>query len=277
VSTSAITFAACDGAGGGGGGGAPVPGAGGGGGTPARPTNGGGGGGGGKCGGGGGGGVAAGTPVRASVGIGNITASLSGFIQYDPLFDGVQWTYLEDAQKTAKAQNHPYAIYFCSGAPAVVAGEGKKAIENFRKANGYTPLPTVFENTLVLENFSAANLNLFVKAPLSQTDPKLIQRYHAVSNTLIVCAPDDEVLAAFVSENCNQTNVVNYLKKSFADNFNAWLSRQPKAAPAQPAVVIAPVPAPAANNPAPARVDSKPVTPKPSQKFSRRKERRFSR
>ncbi len=137
----------------------------------------------------------------------------------------VKWQYSdEEVCKLALQRKQSYAEFFCDEHTARLAGEGAKAIEEFKKANSGVPPPiTLFEYSLTQNQFTLAGIELLLKVPEIKENAAVFKKYDATSPMLIVCAPDGQRLATFTGNDCNAIKVVEFLNSEFDRKMAAWL------------------------------------------------------
>lgn len=128
---------------------------------------------------------------------------------------------LREAQNAAQAKSEAYAIYFCAPESAATAGEGARALAASRVANK-NKLITVFDNPAVPYELRKAGISQLVKIIADQRNAKLMARYGAGPNTLVICGPGAERLFIFSGEQCKQT-VICSTAKGFPALYAAWL------------------------------------------------------
>jgi len=161
---------------------------------------------------------------------------------------------VEDAQKTAQANAEAFGIFFCDSDTARLAGEGAKAIADFKRQTGSAPALTPFDTPMLLGEFQSAGLRIFAKVATGNGSAELFKRYNAAPGTLVICAPDGAALASFSGDECKQTPLLKFLARPFKDALKAWQARADAAAKAAQAAQ------PPRAEPAPA-VPEKPAFP----------------
>jgi protein tyrosine phosphatase (PTP) superfamily phosphohydrolase (DUF442 family) len=136
----------------------------------------------------------------------------------------VGWAYsIDDAKKLVQASSAAFAVYFCPENVAKTAGEGPKAIDEYKKANnGAAPPETLFDSQAMIKEFNTAGITTFVKIPASKENEKLLQSFAVVPNTLAVCAPNGEKLWTCSGAECTPAVVTQFLTFEFKNKLAAW-------------------------------------------------------
>lgn len=125
---------------------------------------------------------------------------------------------VEDAQKYAKAQNKPYAIYFSSKEEAKIIGESDTVIKEYAAANGNSLPTTVFELPKIIKQLREMGVENFAKVAYTKETRTLANSLDASTYTLVILAPDGtKIDAGTIAGN----NVAVFMS-SVKDKVQAW-------------------------------------------------------
>ncbi|HYF47770.1 MAG TPA: hypothetical protein VEJ63_00075 [Planctomycetota bacterium] len=138
--------------------------------------------------------------------------------------ESIEWSYrIRDVRDFALSHGQPYVLYISDEQRYEIAGEGQEAWDEYKQSHGGTsPERTIFESADVQKAFASASLSLFVK--LKHT-PRIAEKLSVRANTLLIVAPNGEVLEKFGGEDCTPQRVCHYLETDFKNQFTAWSER----------------------------------------------------
>jgi hypothetical protein len=144
--------------------------------------------------------------------------------------EGVGWAAsVEAAQSGAQAADVPFLVYVCSAEVAKFAGDGKKAVGEFRKnAGGKAPPLTPFDNERVVAALKEnGGLSHFAKVAFVQENAEVIKKLRVGGEpAVLLCAPTGEVFAGLAGPQVNQGNLQS-LAGSVKEAYAAWKRAHP--------------------------------------------------
>jgi hypothetical protein len=135
---------------------------------------------------------------------------------------------LASARMTARLDNMPLALYFCTPEAAEFSGEGAEAIAQYRSMHGGKAPPlTPFDSSLVTGMMRNMGIGLFVKVPLCAATAESFSEYSATPGTLILCAPDGDALAEYKDSKWERGKLIAMIV-IFKGKFERWKLKHPQ-------------------------------------------------